>query len=43
MLDNLKYNIKDAGKKTGLRRTIERRLRAKYVNEIPNLIDILKG
>lgn len=41
ILDCLKYNIKDAQKKTGLRRMVERRLRKGKVREIPNLVDLL--
>jgi hypothetical protein len=41
ILDCLKYNIKDANKKTELRRTIERKVRRGNVQEIPNLVDFL--
>ena len=41
ILDYLKYNIKDAHKKTGLRRMIERKFRKGKVQEIPNLVDLL--
>jgi hypothetical protein len=40
-LDTLKYKITNAPKKSGIRRMIERRFRAKHVREIPNLIDLL--
>jgi hypothetical protein len=42
MLDILKYNIKDAEKKMGIRRTIERKFKLKKVDEIPNLIDLIE-
>lgn len=41
ILDCLKYDIKDAHKKTGLRRMIERKFRNARVQEIPNLVDLL--
>ena len=41
IIDCIKYNIKDAQKKTGLRRMIERRFSKTKPQEIPNLIDIL--
>ena len=41
ILDCLKYDIKDAEKKMGLRRMIERKLRKANVHEIPNLVDLL--
>jgi len=40
-LDCLKYDIKDAHKKIGLRRMIERKLIKARVQEIPNLVDLL--
>jgi hypothetical protein len=40
-IDCLKYDIKDAQKKSGLRRMIERKLRKDGVHEIPNLVDLL--
>lgn len=42
ILDCLKYDIKRAHEKTGLRRMIERRFRRVKVREIPNLVDFLK-
>lgn len=41
ILDCLKYDIKDAHKKTGLRRMIERKIKKRKVQEIPNLIGLL--
>jgi len=41
ILDCLKYDIKDAHKKIGLRRMIERKIRKATVQEIPNLVDLL--
>lgn len=41
ILDCLKYDIKDAHKKTGIRRMIERKVRKGKVHEIPNLVDLL--
>lgn len=41
ILDCFKYDIKDAHKKTELRRMIERKVRKKKVQEIPNLVDLL--
>ena len=41
ILDCLKYDIKDAEKKMGLRRMIERKFRKANVHEIPNLVDLL--
>ena len=41
ILDCLKYDIKNAHKKTGLRRMIERKFRKVKVKEIPNLFDFL--
>jgi hypothetical protein len=41
ILDILKYDIKDAQKKTGLRRIIERKIRKGKIQEIPNLVDLL--
>ena len=38
-LDELKYRITDADKKTPLRRSLERRF--KHVDEIPNLLEIM--
>jgi|GEM_PF-1529883 len=40
-LDIFKYNIDYAHKKIGLRLMIERKIKKKNVNEIPNLIDLL--
>lgn len=40
-LDNLKYNIENAHKKTGLRRMFERKIKKNTVKEIPKLIDLL--
>jgi len=37
-LDGLKYRIKDAYKKNGIRRKIERVFHKKYVKEIPDLL-----
>jgi len=39
-LDIFKYKITDAGKKTGIRRMLERKL--KRVNEIDNLLEIMQ-
>lgn len=41
ILDCLKYDIKDAHKKTGLRRMMERKFSKAKKREIPNLIDLL--
>lgn len=41
ILDCLKYDIKDAHKKIGLRRMIERKFSKASEREIPNLIDLL--
>ena len=41
ILDCLKYDIKDASKKTGLRPMIERKFSKAKEREIPNLIDLL--
>ncbi|MDM7987105.1 MAG: hypothetical protein QUS13_07225 [Smithella sp.] len=41
ILDCLKYDIKDAHKKIGLRRMIERKFSKANKREIPNLIDLL--
>jgi hypothetical protein len=41
ILDCLKYDIKDAHKKTGLRRMIERKFSKAKKRDIPNLIDLL--
>jgi uncharacterized C2H2 Zn-finger protein len=41
LLDMVKYGIQDADKKPKIVRMIERRLRKKHVNEIPNLIDMI--
>lgn len=41
ILDCLKYDIKDAHKKTRLRRMIERRFKKSKVREIPNLGEFL--
>jgi hypothetical protein len=41
ILDCLKYDIKNAQGKTGLRRTIERKLKKNTIQEIPSLIDLL--
>ena len=40
-LDCIKYNIKNAIKKSGLRRMIERNFKTKEVREIPGLIDLI--
>ena len=40
LLDNLKYDIQNAHKKTGLRRMIERKVRKSKVQEIPNMVDL---
>ena len=39
ILDDLKYKIKNAHKKTGLRRLIERKFMQNRIEEIPNLLD----
>ena len=41
ILDIFKYNIKNAEKKMGIRRIIERKFKLKNVNEMPNLIDLI--
>jgi hypothetical protein len=41
LLDCLKYDIKDAHKKAGLRRMIERKFSKGKEREIPNLINLL--
>jgi len=41
ILDCLMYDIKDAHKKTGLRRMIERKIKKRKLQEIPNLIALL--
>lgn len=41
ILDCMKYDIKDAHKKTGLRRMIERKFSKAKEREIPNLINLL--
>jgi hypothetical protein len=41
ILDCIKYDIKDAHKKTGLRRLVERRFSKAKNREIPNLIDLM--
>lgn len=41
-LDILKYRISNVHQKTGFRRMIERRLKRGKVNEIPNLIEVLR-
>ncbi len=43
ILDGLKYDIKNAHKKSGLRRMIERKLKKGNVQEIPNLIDLINS
>jgi hypothetical protein len=42
MLEVYKYDIDNAWDKTGLRRMVERKIKAKQVKEVPNLIDLLK-
>ena len=41
MLDCLKYDIRDVGKKTELRRIIERQLKKPAVRELPGLVEML--
>jgi len=41
ILDCLKYDIKNAHEKTGLRRMVERKIKKKKVKEIPNLVDLM--
>jgi len=41
MLDCLKYDIQDVGKKTELRRVIERQLKKPRIREVPGLVDML--
>jgi hypothetical protein len=42
ILDCMKYNLKNAHKKNAMRRAIERKIKKKDVDEIPNLIDFLQ-
>ena len=41
ILDCLKYDIQDVGKKTELRRVIERQLKKPAVREVPGLVEML--
>jgi len=41
ILDCLKYNIQNVGKKTELRRVIERQLKKPGIREVPGLVDML--
>lgn len=41
IIDIFKYRIKDSFDKTPVRRKIERKLKKKRADEIPNLVDLL--
>ena len=43
ILDQWKYDIRNAHKKIGIRRRIERIFKKKHVREIPNLIDLIRA